>query len=64
MFSDFTSVAIFLIDSTNSGTDFLESPFSTAIIMTRHSFDSPSSFWFGAISSTDFRAFFKALKLI
>lgn len=64
MFSVFTSAAIFFIDSTNSGTDFFESPFSIAVRTTRQSFDSPSRIWFGAISSTDFRAFFRALNFM
>ena len=64
MFSDFMLVAIFLIELINSGTDFLESPFSIATNTTKQSFDSPSSFWFGAISSTDFKAFFRALNFM
>jgi len=42
--SDFTSVAIFLIDSTNCGTDFFVSDFSMAARTTRHSFAPPSRF--------------------
>ena len=64
MFSVLTFLAVFLMSSVSCGIVFVESPFSTATKTTRHSFDSASRFWFGAISSMFFRAFFRALNLM
>jgi len=58
------SFAIFFMSSVSFGIVFAESPFSIAIKITRHSFDSASRFWFGANSSIDLMAFFSALNLM
>lgn len=44
--------------------DSFESPFSIAVRTTRQSLASPWRFWFGAISSIAFRAFFRALNFM
>lgn len=64
MLEVFTSEAIFFIDSRSCGISFTPSPFSIAIRTTRHSLDSPSRIWFGAISSIVLIAGFKALNFM
>jgi len=64
MFFVLTSLAIFFMSSVSFGIVDSESPFSTAIKTTKHSFDSASRFWLGANSSMDLIAFLRALNLM